>query len=88
MSMGFGVVRFGDFLAARYQSLLERDGRSLIVASLDHNQMAELYVVRRELEGVRLILKSLQRLKSPQRTCWSFTSAGGSSRNSRRTGRR
>ncbi|MEY8828436.1 GntR family transcriptional regulator [Sedimentitalea sp. XS_ASV28] len=34
------------------QSLLERDGRSLIVASLNHNQMAELYVVRRELEGL------------------------------------
>lgn len=34
------------------QSLLARDGRSLIVASLDHNQMAELYVVRRELEGL------------------------------------
>ena len=34
------------------QSLLERDRRSLIVASLDHNQMAELYVVRRELEGL------------------------------------
>ncbi len=34
------------------QSLLSRDGRSLIVASLDHNQMAELYVVRRELEGL------------------------------------
>lgn len=34
------------------QSLLERDGRSLIVASLGHNQMAELYVVRRELEGL------------------------------------
>jgi DNA-binding GntR family transcriptional regulator len=34
------------------QSLLERDGRSLIVAALDHNQMAELYVVRRELEGL------------------------------------
>jgi DNA-binding GntR family transcriptional regulator len=34
------------------QSLLERDGRSLIVASLTHNQMAELYVVRRELEGL------------------------------------
>ena len=34
------------------QSLLERDGRSLIVASLDHSQMAELYVVRRELEGL------------------------------------
>ena len=34
------------------QSLLMRDGRSLIVASLDHNQMAELYVVRGELEGL------------------------------------
>ena len=34
------------------QSLLSRDGRSLIVASLDHNQMAELYMVRRELEGL------------------------------------
>ena len=34
------------------QSLLSRDGRSLIVASLDHNQMAELYVVRSELEGL------------------------------------
>ena len=34
------------------QSLLARDGRSLIVASLDHNQLAELYVVRTELEGL------------------------------------
>ena len=34
------------------QSLLTRDGRSLIVASLDHNQLAELYVVRSELEGL------------------------------------
>ncbi len=34
------------------QSLLERDGRSLIVASLDHNQLAELYTVRAELEGL------------------------------------
>lgn len=34
------------------QSLLVRDGRSLIVASLDHNQLAELYVVRAELEGL------------------------------------
>ena len=34
------------------QSLLARDGRSLIVASLDHNQMAELYVVRGALEGL------------------------------------
>ncbi|KNG95514.1 GntR family transcriptional regulator [Pseudaestuariivita atlantica] len=34
------------------QSLLTRDGRSLIVASLDHNEMSELYVVRAELEGL------------------------------------
>ncbi|MBT8418137.1 MAG: GntR family transcriptional regulator [Silicimonas sp.] len=34
------------------QSLLARDGRSLVVASLDHNQMAELYIVRSELEGL------------------------------------
>ena len=34
------------------QSMLARDGRSLVVASLDHNQLAELYVVRSELEGL------------------------------------
>lgn len=34
------------------QSMLARDGRSLIVASLDHNQLAELYAVRTELEGL------------------------------------
>ena len=40
------------------QSLLARDGRSLIVASLDHNQMAELYVVRSELEALAARLAS------------------------------
>lgn len=34
------------------QNLLARDGRSLIVASLNHSQMSELYVVRAELEGL------------------------------------
>lgn len=34
------------------QSMLARDGRSLIVASLDHNQLAEFYAVRAELEGL------------------------------------
>jgi len=34
------------------QSLLTRDGRSLVVASLDHNQLAELYAVRAQLEGL------------------------------------
>ena len=34
------------------QGMLRRDGRSLIVASLDHNQLSELYAVRTELEGL------------------------------------
>ena len=34
------------------QSLLARDGRSLIVAALDHHQLAELYAVRAHLEGL------------------------------------
>jgi len=34
------------------QSMLSRTGRSLIVASLDHSQLAELYLVRAELEGL------------------------------------
>jgi DNA-binding GntR family transcriptional regulator len=34
------------------QGMLARDGRSLIVATLDHNQLAELYTVRAELEGL------------------------------------
>lgn len=34
------------------QGMLTRDGRSLIVASLDHTQLADLYTVRAELEGL------------------------------------
>lgn len=34
------------------QSVVARDGRSLIVASFDHDQLGELYVVRAELEGL------------------------------------
>ncbi len=34
------------------QAMLTRDGRSLIVSSLDHNELAELYAVRAELEGL------------------------------------
>lgn len=34
------------------EGVLTRDGRSLIVASLDHDQLGELYVVRAELEGL------------------------------------
>ncbi len=38
------------------QAMLVRDGRSLIVAALDHNQLAELYTVRTELEGLAAFL--------------------------------
>ena len=34
------------------QGVLRREGRSLMVASLDHNEMSELYIVRAELEGL------------------------------------
>jgi len=34
------------------QSMVTRDGRSLIVASLDYNELSELYAVRTELEGL------------------------------------
>jgi len=34
------------------QGMLTRDGRSLIVAALDHTQLSELYIVRSELEGL------------------------------------
>lgn len=34
------------------QSMVKRDGRSLIVATLDHSQLAELYTVRTELEAL------------------------------------
>ena len=34
------------------QAVLTRDGRSLVVSSLDHDQLGELYVVRAELEGL------------------------------------
>jgi len=34
------------------QSVLVRDGRSMVVASLNHDQLGELYVVRAELEGL------------------------------------
>lgn len=38
------------------QNMLTRLGRSLIVASLDHNQLAELYAVRSELEALAATL--------------------------------
>ena len=67
------------------QSLLTRDGRSLIVSSLDHSQMAELYIVRAELEGLAASLaakhatgeevKVLQDMVNSDRKIISDTSA-------------
>ena len=34
------------------QAILSRDGRSMVVASLDHDQLGELYAVRAQLEGL------------------------------------
>ena len=55
MALRFGVSRTPVREALQRletQSMLARDGRSLIVATLDHNQLAELYAVRTELEGL------------------------------------
>ncbi len=42
------------------QSMVARDGRSLIVSSLDHTQLAELYTVRAELEALAARLAARQ----------------------------
>ena len=54
------------------QSLLARDGRSLVVASLDHNQMAELYVVRSELEALAARLAALHETEEEVRILRDF----------------
>ncbi|MBD3625069.1 MAG: GntR family transcriptional regulator [Rhodobacteraceae bacterium] len=51
----FGVSRTPireAFQRLETQGVLARDGRSLIVASLNHDQIGELYVLRAELEGL------------------------------------
>ena len=45
------------------QSLLMRDGRSLIVASLDHTQLSDLYAVRTELEALAVALAAQHAVK-------------------------
>lgn len=57
------------------QSLLTRDGRSLIVASLDHNQLAELYVVRTELEGLAARLAAKHATPEEVRVLGEMTAA-------------
>jgi DNA-binding GntR family transcriptional regulator len=54
------------------QGLLTRDGRSLIVSSLDHNALAELYVVRAELEGLAAALAARHATREEVRVLREF----------------
>lgn len=63
------------------QSLLTRDGRSLIVASLDHAQLSELYVVRGELEGLAARLAARHAAPEEVRVLRDMVSADRSLKN-------
>ena len=52
------------------QALLARDGRSLVVSSLDHDQLGELYVVRAELEGLAARLAAQHAAPEEIRVLW------------------
>ncbi len=54
------------------QGVLARDGRSLIVASLDHDQLGELYVVRAELEGLAARLAAQHAAPEEIRLLWEM----------------
>lgn len=54
------------------QGVLSRDGRSLVVSSLDHNQLGELYVVRAELEGLAARLAAQHAAPEEIRVLWEM----------------
>src|SRR4051794_41726334 len=54
------------------QAVLARDGRSLVVASLDHDQLGELYVVRGELEGLAARLAAQHAAPEEVRVLWEM----------------
>lgn len=54
------------------QGLLARDGRSLVVASLNHDQLGELYVVRAELEGLAARLAAQHAAPEEIRVLWDM----------------
>jgi DNA-binding GntR family transcriptional regulator len=54
------------------QAVLERDGRSLVVSSLDHDQLGELYVVRAELEGLAGRLAAQHAAPEEIRVLWEM----------------
>jgi DNA-binding GntR family transcriptional regulator len=54
------------------QGVLARDGRSLVVSSLDHDQLGELYVVRAELEGLAARLAAQHAAPEEIRVLWDM----------------
>lgn len=54
------------------QSVLARDGRSLVVSSLNHDQLGELYVVRAELEGLAARLAAQHAAPEEVRVLWEM----------------
>lgn len=54
------------------QGVLARDGRSLVVASLNHDQLGELYVVRSELEGLAARLAAQHAAPEEIRVLWDM----------------
>lgn len=54
------------------QAVLARDGRSLVVSSLDHDQLGELYVVRAELEGLAARLAAQHAAPEEIRVLWEM----------------
>lgn len=54
------------------QGVVARDGRSLVVSSLDHDQLGELYVVRAELEGLAARLAAQHAAPEEVRVLWEL----------------
>lgn len=54
------------------QAVLARDGRSLVVSSLDHDQLGELYVVRAELEALAARLAAQHAAPEEIRVLWDM----------------
>jgi DNA-binding GntR family transcriptional regulator len=52
--------------------VVTRDGRSLVVSSLDHDQLGELYVVRAELEGLAARLAAQHAAPEEVRVLWDM----------------
>lgn len=54
------------------QGVVARDGRSLVVSALDHDQLGELYAVRAELEGLAARLAAQHAAPEEVRVLWEL----------------